>query len=84
MKTNEFMEQVTDMGYRVYKTKYWVCILSDDDIGRVAEVSRTFRYGVSIIPQRRHRYSSEFTENILEEVIDLVMEYAHTPIDERE
>lgn len=82
MKTNEFIQQVTDMGHGVYKTKYWVCV-TKYDVGPVAEVSRTFRYGMSIIPQRRHHLSPELTGVISEEVVDLVIEYARTPIDER-
>ena len=82
METNEFTKQLTDMGYGAYRTEHKVCV-TKDDIGIIAEVLRRVRYGMSIIP-RAYRFSpSEWSEVISEEVVDLIVEYASTPTDER-
>lgn len=73
MKTKEFIKKVEAMGYKIYETEYkfWV---SDDGERTLLTVSKCHQFKAGL----------NYPDPLTPELFSLAVEYAKTPVDERE
>ena len=74
MKTSEFIKKVEKLGYRVEDTGFYLYLYSGEDL--VAFVGKKKQYVLEIY--------NFFLKQNAEALVDLCLEYAKTPIEERE
>lgn len=74
VKTKEFIKRVEELGYRVEDTGFNLYLYSGEDL--VAFVGKKKQYVLEIY--------NFFLKQNAEALVDLCVEYAQTPIDERE
>lgn len=78
MKTKEFIEKVKKLGFKIYKnnycdgTKYFVLQNSFDVTMSHVAINKLFEMDI------------RFSEYMSETLVDLIVEYAKTPIEDRE
>lgn len=79
MKTKEFIKKVEKLGYRVEDTGFNLYLYSGEDL--VAFVGKKKQYVLEIYILEIYNF---FLKQNAEALVDLCVEYAKTPIDERE
>lgn len=74
MKTSEFIKRVEELGYSVINSKYTIYVNKDEILLAIIEKGRQYKL---------ETYNLTAEQNA-EELFDLCVEYAKTPIEERE
>lgn len=74
MKTKEFIKRVEDLGYTIFSTNEPFIQIYDHRERILAEVSREKQYQINI----------NNDEHITKTLFDLIVEYASTPVEDRE
>lgn len=74
MKTSEFKKRVEELGYSVINSKYTIYVNKDEILLAIIEKGRQYKL---------ETYNLTAEQNA-EELLDLCVEYAKTPINERE
>ena len=74
MKTKEFIKRVEDLGYTIFSTNEPFIQIYDHRERILAEVSREKQYQININKD----------EHITKTLFDLIVEYASTPVEDRE
>lgn len=76
MRTKEFIKRVKELGFRVREEKANINIIADNFI--IAEVSKNRLYCINTYNSVKVEWTNE------KELFDLIVEYAKTPIEDRE
>lgn len=78
MKTKEFIERVEDLGFETQITGNTIYILKDEKTIARVEIIARFTFDSFYL------HSKPLNEETMEKLFDLIVEYAKTPIDERQ